>query len=114
MVTAKTISKRGLFDIHQNGDKYYFEIPDAIIGRELLLTTWLVKVPGGSPKFGGEVLNTKTIAFSKERGNKIGLKIITTVSQSDTANVISRAVRNSNVDAVAFVFDVKARGAESK
>ena len=110
IVTAKTISKKGLFNIHQTGDKYYFEIPDSILGRELLLTTWLVKVPGGSPKFGGEILNTQTILFEKDRGNKIALKGIRVLSQSDTSNVISKAVKNSNVDAVAFLFDVKARG----
>ncbi|TMI96085.1 MAG: zinc-dependent metalloprotease [Bacteroidetes bacterium] len=114
IVTAKTISKKGLFTIHQNGDKYFFEIPDSILGRELLLTTWLVKVPGGSPKFGGEIMNTRTIMFEKDRANKIALKGISTLFQSDTSNAISKAVRNSNVDAVAFLFDVKARGAEGK
>ena len=113
IVTAKTITKKGLFSIHQNGDKYYFEIPDSLLGREILFTTWLVKVPGGSPKFGGEILNTKTIGFERER-NKIALKVITSISQSDTTNVISKAVKNANIDAVAFSFDVKARGSEGK
>src|SRR6476659_9560081 len=76
-VTAKAISKKGMFSIHQVGEKYYFEVPDSLLGREMLLTTWLVKVPGGSPKFGGEVMNTKTILFDKQRGNKIGLYIVT-------------------------------------
>ena len=58
-VAAKAISKKGMFSIHQVGDKYYFEIPDSLLGRELLLTTWLVKVPGGSPKFGGEIITKK-------------------------------------------------------
>src|SRR4030095_2281890 len=110
IVTVNTITKKGLFTIHQSGDKYYFEIPDSILGRELLLTTWLVKVPGGSPKFGGEIMNTKVILFEKQRGNKIGLSAVTSISQSDTANVISKAVRNSNLNSVGFLFDVKARG----
>lgn len=114
IVTSKTVSKKGMISIHQNGDKYYFEIPDSILGRELLLTTWLVKVPGGSPKFGGEILNTQTIMFEKDRANKIALKGVRTIFQSDTSNVISKAVRNSNIDAVAFLFDVKARGKEGK
>src|SRR5215207_5656476 len=87
IVTNKTISKKGLFTIHQNNDKHYFEIPDSLLGRELLLTTWLVKVPGGSPKFGGEIMNNMTIVFDKERNNKIGMTKVTTITQSDTANV---------------------------
>lgn len=110
IVTAKTISKKGLFTIHQNNDKYYFEIPDSILGRELLFTTWLVKVPGGSPKFGGEVISNKVIVFEKDRSNKIVLKIVTSVSEADSINVISKAVRNNNVDAVLFSFDIKSPG----
>ena len=110
VITGKTITKKGLFTIHQNNDKYYFEIPDSLLGRELLLTTWLVKVPGGSPKFGGEIMNNMTIMFDKERNNKIGISRITTITQSDTANVISKAVKNSNLKTAAVVCDVKARG----
>ena len=114
IVTERTISKNGLFTIHQTGDNYFFEIPDSLLGRELLLTTWLVKVPGGSPKFGGEIMNTKTIVFDKYRDNKIGLSVVTSISQSDTANVISKAVKNSNLNSVGFVYDIKARGPEGR
>jgi len=114
IITSKTITKKGLFTIHQNNDKYYFEIPDSLLGRELLLTTWLVKVPGGSPKFGGEIMNNMTIIFDKERNNKIGISRITSITQSDTANVISKAVKNSNLNTAALLFDVKARGADGK
>jgi hypothetical protein len=110
-VTAKAISKKGIFSIHQVGEKYYFEIPDSLLGRELLLTTWLVKVPGGSPKFGGEVMNTRTISFTKwNGGSKIALNVTATINQVDTTNVISTAVKNANVNSVAMLFDIKARG----
>lgn len=110
-VTAKAISKKGMFSIHQAGEKYYFEIPDSLLGRELLLTTWLVKVPGGSPKFGGEVMNTRTISFTKwNGGSKLALNVTATINQVDTTNVISTAVKNANVNSVAMLFDIKARG----
>ena len=114
IVTPKTVSKKGLFLIHQTGDKYFFEIPDSILGRELLFTTWLVKVPGGSPKFGGEVISNKVIVFEKDRSNKIALKIVTILSEADSLNVIAQAVRNNTVDAILFSFDIKARGPEGK
>src|ERR1700750_2008751 len=91
IVTAKTITKKGLFYIHQNDDKYYFEIPDSLLGRELLLTTWLVTVPGGSPKFGGEIMNTRTISFTKWSSDKIALNVTATINQVDNTNVISTA-----------------------
>src|SRR5215213_1116863 len=85
VVTNKTISKKGLFTIHQTGDKYFFEIPDSILGRELLLTTWLVKGPGGSTKYGGEIMNTQTIMFERER-DKIALKVVSTINSADSSN----------------------------
>src|SRR5436190_3625338 len=110
-VTAKAISKKGMFSIHQVGEKYYFEIPDSLLGRELLLTTWLVKVPGGSPKFGGEIMNNRTISFTKwNGGSKIALNVTATINQVDTTNVISTAVKNANVNSVAMLFNIKARG----
>ena len=63
IITKNTESKIGLISIHKTGDKYYFEIPDSILKRELLVTNWLVKVPGGSPKFGGEIMGQKMISF---------------------------------------------------
>ncbi len=110
IVNAKTITKKGMFSIHKNGEKYYFEIPDSLLGRELLFTTWLVKVPGGSPKYGGEVISNKTIRFEKGLGNKLTLQVVTDITEADSTNVISKAVRNTNVNAIALVFDIKARG----
>jgi hypothetical protein len=65
IISKGTESKKGLISIHKTGDKYYFEIPDSILKRELLVTNWLVKVPGGSPKFGGEIMGQKVICFEK-------------------------------------------------
>jgi hypothetical protein len=113
IVNANTVVKKGLFSIYKTDEKYYFEIPDSILGRELLFTTWLVKVPGGSPKFGGEVINNKVISFEKER-DKIALKVVTIVNEADSSNTISKAVRNSNLNPIALLFDIKARGQEKK
>lgn len=114
IITSKTEIRNGLFNIYRNGDKYYFEIPDSILKRELLLTSWLVQVPGGSPKFGGELMNQRTISFDKGTGNKLNLRVVTLITQADSNNTISKAVVNSNIDAIAMVFDVKARGEGGK
>ncbi|MBV4359258.1 zinc-dependent metalloprotease [Pinibacter aurantiacus] len=109
IVKPGTLSKKGLFSIYKTDDKYFFEIPDSLLGRQLLLTTWLVKVPGGSPKFGGEVMNTRVITFEKERG-KIALKVVTILQETDSTNAISKAIKNSNINPIAVLFDVKSQG----
>src|SRR6476660_221662 len=74
IITKNTESKIGLISIHKTGDKYYFEIPDSILKRELLVTNWLVTVPGGSPKFGGEMMGQRVICFEKGFNNKLMLR----------------------------------------
>ena len=113
IVTAATISKPGLFTIHKTEDKYYFEIPDSLLQRQLLLTNWLVKVPGGSPKYGGELLGTQMISFEKGIQNKLFMRLVEVYNTSDSSEIISKAVRNSNIDPIAMVFDIKARGADN-
>jgi hypothetical protein len=113
VITAKAISKPGLFTVHKVDEKYYFEIPDTDLGREFLITTRLSKVPAGSPKYGGEIVNTKTIAFEKGPSNNIFLKVTTLVAVADSSNAIAKAVKNATVDPIAMVFDIKARGKDN-
>jgi hypothetical protein len=114
IITKNTESKIGLISIHKTGDKYYFEIPDSILKRELLVTNWLVKVPGGSPKFGGEMMSQKTIAFEKGFNNKLILRVVDIFTKSDSNNVISKAVINSNINPIATIYDIKAKGESGK
>lgn len=114
IITKNTIIKKGLFNVYQTGNKYYFEIPDSLLSRELLLTNWLVKVPGGSPKYGGEEMGQKVILFDKGIGKKINLKVVTLVTKVDSTSTIAKTVANNNLDAIAIVFDVKARGEGDK
>jgi hypothetical protein len=114
IVTKDTESKNGMINIHRNGDKYYFEIPDALLKRELLVTSWLVTVPGGSPKFGGEIMNTRTISFEKGFGGKMIMRAMSVGNQVDPKDNIAKAVANSSIDAIAMVFDIKAGGQKGK
>ncbi|MES2777338.1 MAG: zinc-dependent metalloprotease [Bacteroidota bacterium] len=114
IITKNTESKIGLISIHKTGDKYYFEIPDSILKRELLVTNWLVKVPGGSPKFGGEIMGQKVICFEKGFNNKLMLRVVDIITSSDSSNSISKAVANSNINPIATLYDIKAKGEGEK
>ena len=114
VITSKAETKSGLLKIHKVDEHYYFEIPDDLLSREFLFTTRLVKVPTGSPRFGGELMNAIIVKFEKAPNNKLFVRAVTNVAQSDSTNVLSRAVRNANLDPIIFVLDLKARGADNK
>ncbi|MDR2270358.1 MAG: zinc-dependent metalloprotease [Sphingobacterium sp.] len=114
IITDKTETKKGLFTIYKTGERYYFEIPDSLLKRELLLTNFLVKVPSGSPKYGGEQMDQKIILFDKGMNKKINLRIVGVGTAVDSTNTMARAVQNSNIDVIAMLFDLKARGKDDK
>src|SRR5215831_5698326 len=106
VITAKAISKRGLFTVHKIDEKYYFEIPDSLLGREFLFTTRLAKVPTGSPMYGGELVNGIIVSFEKASDDKLYVRATTNVAVADSSQAIAKAVRNSTVDPIIMVMDV--------
>lgn len=114
VITAKAVSKSGLFTIHHVEDKWYFEIPDSIIGREFMAITRYSKTPGGAGIYGGEIANQQTMRWEKGPDNKLFLRTITLISVAkDSTEPIYKAVKNSYVDPIAAAFDIKALGPDS-
>ena len=60
----------GSLPVYQQGDKYYMEIPDSLLGRDFLFTAQAVRGTGGNGVF------TKSLgvaSFRKFEGNKLAL-----------------------------------------
>ena len=110
VITAKSKTQRGLFTVHEVNDKYYFELTDSIMGREILLVTRLSKSTPGAGNYGGEEINEQTIRWEKGPSNKIFLRVITLINDADSTNQIYKAVTNSNIYTIAAAFDIKAKG----
>ncbi|WP_236957429.1 zinc-dependent metalloprotease [Joostella atrarenae] len=106
-------TKKGLFIVHKVNEDYYFEIPDSLLNREILVVTRFIKTPGGAGNYGGEEIGEKTIFFEKGPANKIFLRVSTFVSQANEEDAIAKAVNNSNVTPILEAFDVKARNKDN-
>jgi Met-zincin/Domain of unknown function (DUF5117)/Domain of unknown function (DUF5118) len=113
VITDKAVTKHGLFTVHKVDDKWYFEIPDSLLGREMIVTTRFSKTAGGGGVYAGELANEQTIKWDKGPDNKIFLKVVTVISVADSTNEIYKAVTNSNLDPIAQAFDIKALGKDS-
>lgn len=112
VITAKAMSKTGLFTVHKVEDKYYFEIADSILGREILSVVRFAKVPAGAG-YGGEIANQQTITFERGPNNNVFLRTITLVNQAEENQDIYKAVTNSNLNAIASAFPIAAFGKDS-
>lgn len=108
IISKDAVSHRGLFNVHEVEDRYYFEIPDSLLQRELLVVTRFIKTPAGASNYGGEEIGEKTIWFEKGPSNKIFLRIQTLVSEANEEDAISKAVMSSNATPILEAFDIKA------
>ena len=113
VITDKAITKKGLFTVHKVEDKWYFEIPDSILNREMMVTTRFSKMAGGGGTYAGEEDNSQTILWEKGPDNKVFLRSVTTISMADSTNEIYKAVTNSNINPIAWAFEIAALGKDS-
>jgi hypothetical protein len=113
VITKKAVSQKGVFNVHFQDDKYFFEIPDSLLGRELLAVTRFAKVAGGARRYGGEEVNEQSLVFEKGPGQKIFMRVVTLISKADSTQTIAKAVKNSNLDPIVASFDIKALGKDS-
>jgi len=113
VITKKAVSQKGVFSVHFLDDKYYFEIPDSLLGRELLAVTRFSKVAGGARKYGGEEVNEQSLLFEKGPNQRIFMRVVTLISKADSTQTIAKAVKNSYLDPIVASFDIKAFGKDS-
>lgn len=114
IITDKTVSKQGLFTVHHEADKYYFELPDSLMKREILVVTRYRRTPGDASFYGGEIANEQSVYFEKGPDNKVFLRVALYINQSkDSTQAIYKAVEASNLDPIVASFDIKAFSKDS-
>lgn len=109
VIPATAIKQHGVFTVDYVDNKWYFEIPDSLMNRYLLVVTRYASTPQGGPPYGGEEANEQSVYFEKMAGNKVLLRAVVYRQDSpDSTQAIYKAVQNSNVNPIVVAFDVKA------
>lgn len=120
VITDKAITQKGLFTVHKIDDKFFFEIADSILGRDILIVSSLSKAGadmrnGGNPKvYGGDQLHSNIVRFEKGPNNKIFMRDISYGEYAkDSTMPMYRAVMNSNIQPIALSFDIRTTHVDS-
>jgi hypothetical protein len=107
VVTADAVTDEGLFKVHFVDEAYLFEIPDSLLGRELLMVTRIAKNTSNDQSFGGQETDTQVLRWQK-KDKQILLRVVSHNIVANEELPIYEAVVNSNFEPVLFAFPIKA------
>ena len=111
VITEKAITDKGLFDVHVVDENYYYEIPDSLFGKEMLMVTRIAKTASGIG-FGGGKQNTQVLRWEKD-AKKVLLRVVSHQVVAADSLPIHEAVVNSNFEPILYRFDIKSIGKDS-
>lgn len=114
IVTDKTVSDDGLFTTHRNEDKVYFEIPDSLLGRDMLLISRIAKIPADISGFmnAGSKVGENVIRWERQ-GDKVLLRSQAYSNVAADSLPVAISVRNNNFQPIIAAFDIEATNPDS-
>lgn len=107
IITKDAITDKGLFNVHKVKDKYYYEIPDSLIGRDMLMVTRIVKMAAELPH-SRHKMSEQVLKWEKF-DNNIFLKQASYSKFANDSLPISIAVSNSNYEPIISNFKIAAK-----
>ncbi|WP_426330150.1 zinc-dependent metalloprotease [Pedobacter sp. R-06] len=117
VITEKAKTDNGFFKVHNVDDRYYFEIPDSLLGRDILVVNRISKaaagVRAGMSGYAGDEIGDNVIRFEKGPSNRIFLKNISFGERASDTTGMYRSVLNSSLQPILASFDIKAYHTDS-
>jgi len=99
-------SDEGLFTVHQMDDKIYFEIPEAMLGRDMAVMSRYASVQDGLAN-GGDRMTSNMMVQWERRGDRVYLRTQSYSNTADEDDNVHLAVQNSNFAPVVASFPVE-------
>jgi hypothetical protein len=118
VITEKSISRNGLFKTHKVDDKFYFEIPDSVLNREILVVSRISKSGSdirAADGYAGDQIGSTVITFEKGPANRIFMRKISYSTYSpDSTKSMYQSVQRSNIQAISSAFNIAAFSPDGK
>lgn len=125
VITEEAITDEGLFTIHKVGKKWYFEIPDSLLGREMMVANRLAKAPiDNQPEdrtppvtsmlgYAGDLINKTLIRFERGPDHTLFIRGLSYSVFPDSTSPMYRSVMRSSTQPIIKALDIKAIGPDS-
>lgn len=113
VITADMKTYKGFFTVHQKEDKYYFEIPKSLFGRDILFVNRVAKASAdmrnGAAGYAGDQIGESVYRFEQGPSRKLFLRRISFSEYSnDSTRSLFAAVQKNNVQAIAMAWPIAA------
>src|SRR6056300_1844290 len=105
VITKDAKTDEGLFKVHQIDENYFYEIPDSLFGREMLMVSRISKTADGAG-FGGGKINTQVLRWEK-KDKDVLLRVVSYNNVAADSLPIHEAVVNSNFEPVMYSFKIE-------
>ena len=111
VVTDDTETDEGVFDVHRTDETFLFEIPDSLLGRDMLLVSRIGKVPVGFPGFSpaGVKIGEQVLRWERH-ADKILLRTVSYSNVADDTLAVSISVEANNFGPIIAAFDIEVEG----
>ncbi len=106
VITKEAKTKKGMFTVHQVGERFFYEIPKSELGKEYLWNTQIAKNTLGAG-YGGSQITDKVVAWDLHN-NRIYLRDVNFAINADPESPIAAAVKDANNDTIIMAFNVAA------
>jgi ribosomal protein S18 acetylase RimI-like enzyme len=112
VITEKAVTRKGLFKTHKIDDKYYFEIGDSVLNRDILVVSRISRAGAevrAADGYAGDQIGSSVIRFEKGPANRIFMrKVSFRAFSADSTKAMYQAVQRSNIQAIAAAFNIAA------
>lgn len=115
VITSEAITDEGIIDFHKVDGKYYFEIPEGLLGKEILIVSRISGHVKGL-NFGGAGMKSRpqqVIRFQK-KDDQILMRSVSYNAVADEELPIYQSVVNNNFEPIVHAFKIETTNNEDK
>ena len=111
VITPKAKSSFGFLTVHKVDNNYFFEIPDSMLNRDILIVNRISKAPTSRQKsrvgYPGDILGSKVIRFENKDNKRILVREYSDRERSENKDGMFQSVRNSNTQPIVANFGIE-------
>lgn len=111
VITDEAVSDSGLFVVHKVDDEYFYEIPNDVLDKEMLLVSRIART-ADNIGYGGEQIGSQMVRWQRH-DNSILLRIMSYSNVAPDGDPMELAVQSSNFEPILQSFDIEAINKDS-